>query len=116
MNPYRTLIQKLQTAAMTTSADEELWSLEGEGYQVVAEHLLMHGGTVTRVLRMKREVLPDTPETVAGKLVREHGADGADRIMQQESIDRAFQAGTTRLARYRNHSIPLPPFPFRKDQ
>lgn len=114
-NPYRTLIQKLQTAAMTASADEELWSMEGEGYQVVAEHLLISGGIVTRVLRMKRAILPDMPETVVGQLVREYGADGADRMMQQEAIDRAFMAGHTRLARNRNNSMTIPTFPFRKD-
>jgi len=115
---FRTLIQRLalQKPESILKADDELEKQVNLGYRVVSEIVLPGDDILTRVIRLEREVLPDTPETVIGQLVQEHGSEGADRVLQQKVIDRARESYEARRAHYRNISIPVPAFPIREDK
>lgn len=115
---FLTLIQRLGKPETVINADEELARKVNLGYRIVSEIVLPGDDVCTRVIRLESEhVIPSPePESAIGKLVREHGSERANQILQQESIDRAWKAGQARLALYRNNPLPLPVFPIREDK
>ena len=108
-----TQLFRLQMPETLKKADAEVTEHRKKGYEVVSETVLAHGDEFVRFVRLEREqpMAAPMPETIVGKLVREHGAERANQILQQESIDRAREAYEARRAHYRNNSIPLPVFP-----
>jgi hypothetical protein len=111
---FMTLIQRLGKPETIKNADAELTRHVNMGYRIVSEIVLAGDDVYTRVIRLEREqaeekvVFEDSP---IGKMVREHGAERASQILQQETIDRMRGAYEARIAFYKNKSIPLPAFP-----
>jgi len=101
-----TLTQLLQPKMpeTITKADDELRANQAQGYKVVSETVLPYGDIFIRFIRLETKQPSASPdaESVIGKLVREHGAERANQILQQESTDRAWKAGKAREAYYQN--------------
>jgi hypothetical protein len=99
-----TLTQLLQPKMpeTITKADDDLRKNQDRGYQVVSETILPFGDIFIRFIRLETKQSSASPEaeTAIGKLVREHGAERANQILQQESTDRAWKAGKAREAYY----------------
>lgn len=111
---FTTLIQRLGKPETILRADDELARHVNLGYRIVSEIVLPGDDVCTRVIRLEREqpIPAAEPESVIGKLVREHGYEHANQILQQETIDKARGAFEARRAFYRNiKPSPLPVFP-----